>query len=74
MQRINDVLRLLDEVGTCRETDGGEYEFTTGHLSNIVGIEENFEKNLVGDWLKGVRKDSYSSGFVRMRMFSSTSS
>lgn len=53
MQRISDVLRFLDEVGACRETDDGEYEFTTGHLSNIMGVEENFEENLVDDWLEG---------------------
>ncbi len=53
LQRISDVLRFLDEVGACRETDDGKYAFTTGHLGNIVGVEDNFGENLVDEWLEG---------------------
>lgn len=53
MDRISDVLKFLDDVGACRETDDGQYEFTTGHMRNIVGIEQNFEDNLVDEWLEG---------------------
>jgi len=51
MDRVRTVLRFLDEVGACRKTDDGEYEFTQAHLSTIVSIQEKLAEKPVSEWL-----------------------
>ena len=50
-QKISSVLHFLDEFGACREIEDGEYEFTTGHMRNIMRIEEQIDEKRVDEWL-----------------------
>lgn len=51
LQRISSVLSFLDEVGACRRQNEGEYEFTTAHMSNIMGVEEQLRERNIDEWL-----------------------
>jgi hypothetical protein len=51
LQRVSSVLSFLDEAGACRKRDEGEYEFTTAHMSNIMGVEEKLRDQNIDKWL-----------------------
>lgn len=51
LQRIREVLRFLEELGACRETETGDYEFTTAHSRNIMKVEAELMKQLVDEAL-----------------------
>ena len=53
MNRVQTVLRFLEEMGACRETDSGEYEFTQAHLSTIFSVQEKLATKPVSEWLDG---------------------
>lgn len=51
MDRVKSVLRFLDEIGACWETDDGEFEFTQGHLGAIYSVQEKLAEQPVSEWL-----------------------
>ena len=51
LSRVERVLEFLNDAGACRSLEGGGYEFTRGHLRNIVGIEEKLAEKPVDEWL-----------------------
>lgn len=51
LRRVSSVLSFLDDVGACRQVEDGEYEFTTAHMSNIVGVEEQLRERNIDEWL-----------------------
>lgn len=51
MNRVKKILRFLDEVGACRETDDGEYEFTRAHIGTIYSVQEKVAEKPVSEWL-----------------------
>ena len=52
MERVENALRFLSEVGACRETEDGSYEFTTAHSSEIVSIHERLAEAPIHEWLE----------------------
>lgn len=51
MDRVRTVLRFLDEIGACRNTDDAEYEFTQSHLRTIVSVQEYLADKPVEEWI-----------------------
>lgn len=57
MNRVKTVLRFLDEVGACRETDDGEYEFRRAHIGTIYSIQEKLSERTVSEFLDDDTED-----------------
>jgi len=51
MDRVRTVFRFLDEIGACRKTDNGEYEFTHAHMGTIVSVQDYLADKPVDEWI-----------------------
>jgi len=61
-KRVNRVLYYLDKIGACDHTDGLEYEFSYGHLSDILTIEQTVRDNPVEETLTEQDEDDMPDG------------
>jgi hypothetical protein len=51
MRRVERVLKFLAEIGACRKTEDGEYEFTQAHMTAVLSVEEKLTEKPVSEWI-----------------------